>query len=83
MYGVTIITMVPAPRGLLSPGSAFPRAYRHDKVTPFNSGNRLETGPVKYKLSSISCTDFEINFDGNGFGETAVGGNSHGTDADN
>jgi hypothetical protein len=66
----------------LVPVSAFPRADRHITNTPFNSGNHLETGPATYKLSSISCADFAINFDGTGFGETALATSSYGTDPD-
>ena len=65
------------------PGSAFPRGYRYDSSTSFNSGNRLETGPVKYRLASVSCAVFSNDFGRSGFGETAVAGNSYGTLVDN
>jgi hypothetical protein len=63
----------------LVPGSAFPRGYRYDNSNSFNSGNRLETGPVKYPLASVSCSDFSNNFGQPGFGETAMAGNDYST----
>ncbi len=63
----------------LVPGSAFPRGYRYDSSTSFNSGNRLESGPGRYRLASVSCAVFSDNFGRSGFGETAVAGNSYET----
>jgi hypothetical protein len=63
----------------LVPGSALPRGYGYDNSSAFNSGNRPEIGPVKYKLSSVSCYDFAQNFGQPGFGETAMAGNAYAT----
>lgn len=68
---------------VLLPAGTFPRGYRYDSSTSYESGNRLETGKAKYHLASISCTTLGNVYGRSGFGETAVAGNSYGTLVDN
>ena len=68
---------------VLLPAGNFPRGYRYDQSTSYESGNRLETGKAKYHLASISCTSLGNVYGRSGFGETAVAGNSYSTLVDN
>jgi hypothetical protein len=67
----------------LLPAGTFPRGYRYDKSTSYESGKRLETGKAKYHLASISCTTLANVYGMSGFGETAVATNSYSTLVDN
>jgi hypothetical protein len=61
----------------LTPQSAFPSGYQYFGSTFSNSGDRLETGPVKYKPSSISCAAFAVFSGQAGWGETAFAGTAY------
>jgi hypothetical protein len=67
----------------LLPAAAFPGGYRYDSSTSHESGQRLETGQVKYHLASISCRTLSNVWEQPGFGETAVATNSYSTLVDN
>jgi hypothetical protein len=63
----------------LLPVSYFPSAYKIDKSMTYNSGNRLERGPVKHHLATIGCKKYLINgLPRFGFGETATVGSGVG-----
>lgn len=66
----------------LVPASAFAPGYQYDGSTDSSSGSHLETGPAKYKPSSISCPAFAVYFGSTGWGETAVAGARYGKRAD-
>lgn len=56
----------------LVPVSALPPGYRPARNLQYNSGDRLETGPVKYDLAAMSCAAV-ADADGRaGFGESAL-----------
>jgi hypothetical protein len=61
----------------LVPESAFPPGYQYFGSTFSNSGDRLGTGPVKYKASSISCAAFAVFSGQAGWGETAFAGTAY------
>ena len=59
----------------LLPTSYFPVGYKIDKASTYNSGGRLEHGPVKHHLATISCKKYLISgLPRTGFGETATAG---------
>ena len=67
----------------LLPAGDFPPGYRYDSSRSFESGTRLETGPAKYHLASVSCTTFGNHYAYSGFGETAVATNLYSTVVNN
>lgn len=52
------------------PAADFPRGFT--KSGSISTGNRLETGPSKVNLSTMSCKTFLISFPERGFGESAA-----------
>jgi hypothetical protein len=57
----------------LLPPSSFPPGYKIVKSGTYNSGGRLEHGPVKHHLASFSCKTFIVKaLPRTGFGETAT-----------
>jgi hypothetical protein len=59
----------------LLPPSSFPSGYKIVKSGTYNSGGRLERGPVKHHLPAFSCKRYIVNgLPETGFGETATAG---------
>ena len=57
----------------LLPPSSFPPGYKISKPNTYNSGRRLEHGPVKHHLATFSCKTYVIkSLPRTGFGETAT-----------
>ena len=54
----------------LLPVSYFPRGYQ--KGPSRNSGSRLEHGPARYNLNTMSCRKVVVNPPTTGYGETAA-----------
>ena len=54
----------------LVPASYFPSGY--EKIPGQNSGSRLEHGPARYNLNTMSCKKLVINPPLTGYGETAA-----------
>lgn len=63
----------------LLPAGNFPPGFRYDKSISYQSGPRLETGPAKYHLATISCKTLFTRYEFAGFGETAIATNSYST----
>jgi hypothetical protein len=70
----------PSPRQLtgtqlasaLLPASYFPAGYKVDRSNNYNSGGRLEQGPARYNVATMSCKTFNNAFAKKGFGESAI-----------
>jgi len=59
----------------LLPPSSFPSGYKIVKSGTYNSGARLEHGPVRHHLATFSCKTYIIKgLPRTGFGETATAG---------
>jgi hypothetical protein len=57
----------------LLPPSSFPSGYQISKPNTYNSGRRLEHGPVKHHLATFSCKTYIVkSLPRTGFGETAT-----------
>jgi hypothetical protein len=57
----------------LLPPSSFPNGYKIVKSGTYNSGGRLEHGPVRHHLATFSCKTYIIKgLPRTGFGETAT-----------
>ena len=57
----------------LLPPSSFPSGYKIAKSGTYNSGRRLEHGPVKHHLATFSCKTYIVKgLPRTGFGETAT-----------
>ena len=57
----------------LLPPSSFPSGYKIVKSGTYNSGGRLEHGPVRHHLATFSCKTYIVKgLPRTGFGETAT-----------
>ena len=73
----------PSPRQLtgtqlasaLLPASYFPAGYKVERSDTYNSGGRLEQGPARYNIATMSCKAFNNAFGKKGFGESAIATN--------
>jgi hypothetical protein len=61
---------------VLLPASDFPSGFTTSASDAVNSGGTLTTGPAKYPVATVSCSNFVQHLGSTGFGETAMAADS-------